>query len=187
MIGRSKSVSASIARVVRDGTLTISKVSANKSLVKDNNNYTLNNVKFDVYKTGTSTLVKTLTTDSNGLAQCTLSAGTYDVVEVTAPNGYIRDGSRHKVTVTSGGNANLSVSNEPMYGIIDLTKSSSKPEYTKGNDMYSLEGAVYGVYKQGTNDKICEIKPIRMERVAARSYLLVLTMLRRSLPRRGII
>ena len=158
MIGRSKSVSASIARVVQDGTLTISKVSANTSLVKDNKNYTLNNAKFDVYKTGTSTLVKTLTTDSNGWAQCTLAAGTYDVVEVTAPSGYIRDTSRHKVTITSGGSSNLSVSNNPIYGIIDLTKSSAKPEYTKGNDMYSLEGAVYGVYKQGTNTKICEIK-----------------------------
>ena len=158
MIGRSKSVSASIARVVRDGTLTISKVSANTSLVKDNNNYALKNATFKVYNTGTNTVVKTLTTDANGKASCTLSAGTYDVEEVTAPSGYIKDGSRHKVTVTSGGNASVSITNNPIYGIINLTKSSSKPEYTDGNAMYSLEGAVYGVYRQGTGAKVCEIK-----------------------------
>lgn len=158
LIGRSVYVTATIDRVVQDGTLTITKVSGNTSLVKDNNNYTLKNATFKVYNTGTNTLVKTLTTDANGKTSCTLSAGTYDVEEVTAPSGYIKDGNRRKVTVTSGGNASVSITNNPIYGIINLSKSSSKPEYTDGNAMYSLEGAVYGVYRQGTNAKVCEIK-----------------------------
>lgn len=151
------SVTATIAKVVRNGTLNITKVSSDTVLVKDNNNYSLKNAVFKVYKKGTNTEVKTLTTDANGKASASIAAGTYDVVEVTAPQGYVLDSTRHEVTITSGGTANLSVKNTPKTGKINLAKSSSKPEYTDNNSVYSLKDAVYTVYKKGTKTEVGKI------------------------------
>ena len=153
----SREVTASIAKVVTNGTLNITKVSSDTVLVKDNNNYSLKNAVFKVYKKGTNTEVKTLTTDANGKASASIAAGTYDVVEVTAPQGYVLDSTRHEVTITSGGTANLSVKNTPKTGKINLAKSSSKPEYTDNNSVYSLKDAVYTVYKKDTKTEVGKI------------------------------
>ena len=42
-------------------------------------------------------------------------------------------------------------------GGISLTKSSAKPEMTDGNSAYSLAGAEYGVYKQGTQEQVATL------------------------------
>ena len=42
-------------------------------------------------------------------------------------------------------------------GGISLTKSSVKPEMTDGNSAYSLAGAEYGVYKQGTGEQVATL------------------------------
>lgn len=41
----------------------------------------------------------------------------------------------------------------PKTGSISLKKTSSRPEFTNGNSMYSLKDAVYTVYKKGTSEK----------------------------------
>lgn len=150
-------VTATIAKEVENGDLKITKSSSNEVLVKDNNNYSLQNAEFTVYKKGTDTVVATLKTNANGVATGTLTAGTYDVVETKAPKGYILDGTKHEVTITSGGTTNLAVKDAPKTGKINLIKSSSKPEYTDGNDMYSLKDAVYTVYKKGTKTEVGKI------------------------------
>ena len=45
----------------------------------------------------------------------------------------------------------------PKTGSILLKKTSSKPDCTNNNDMYSLKDAVYTVYKKGTSIKVGEI------------------------------
>lgn len=42
-------------------------------------------------------------------------------------------------------------------GGIAITKSSAKPEMTDGNSAYSLAGAEYGVYKQGTEEQVATL------------------------------
>ena len=42
-------------------------------------------------------------------------------------------------------------------GGISITKSSAKPEMTGGNSAYSLAGAEYGVYKQGTEEQVATL------------------------------
>ena len=42
-------------------------------------------------------------------------------------------------------------------GSISLTKTSAKPEMTDGNSAYSLAGAEYGVYKQGTEEQVATL------------------------------
>ena len=45
----------------------------------------------------------------------------------------------------------------PQNGSIELQKSSAKPEMTDGNSAYSLAGAEYGVYKQGTEEQVATL------------------------------
>lgn len=44
----------------------------------------------------------------------------------------------------------VNVAEEPSYGWIELYKASSNTTMTDGNSMYSLEGAVYGVYSDSS-------------------------------------
>lgn len=47
------------------------------------------------------------------------------------------------------------------YGAVDLTKLSSNPSVTTGNDCYSIEDAVYGIYSDSSCTKL--VKPMRTD------------------------
>ena len=55
---------------------------------------------------------------------------------------------------TMGGCWDLEI---PENGSIELQKSSAKPEMTDGNSAYSLAGAEYGVFKQGTEEQVATL------------------------------
>ena len=74
--------------------------------------------QFEIYKSNKIELVKTITTDSNGMASSgdvmNLAAGTYYIKETKAPTGYNIDKSDfQEVTVTAGEWSTVSVSDTP--------------------------------------------------------------------------
>ena len=124
---------------------------------------------FTLYQWNGSSYVstgRTATTGSNGQATftgitySTTNQGRFMIRETTAPNGYdLSDGGDKYIRITSNGqvitsgttahnggsSTSLTWENEPNREI-KIVKSSADPEVTDGNDMYSLEGAVYLVY-----------------------------------------
>ena len=129
------------------------KTSADASLTSGNSNYSLEGAHYGIWKNpecseGTNTA---FTTDANGNAgPVSLPPGTYYVNEITAPKGYILDSTVHTITITSGNNTTLNVSDRPRTATINVEKTSSIPECTDGSDLYSLAGAEYSVYKDAS-------------------------------------
>ena len=145
----------------KSGGLSVQKVSGNKAITNNNDNYSLKGAVYKVYdnyKNGElSDLKATLTTNAKGYAATTdnaLKPGTYYVTETKASPGYKKDETVHKVSVSAGevASENTVTSVEPpvMTGI-DLVKQSALPDMTNGNACYSLEGAEYTIY----TDKWC--------------------------------
>lgn len=106
-----------------------------------------------------------------------LSSGTYLIAEKAAPSHYGLNSSTEKFTVKAGSTTSLTASTNSILsdkllagsvqitksvdtplGTIILQKSSSNPSVTDGNDCYSLEGAVYGIYlDESCTNKIGEM------------------------------
>ncbi len=82
------------------------------------------------YKAGE--LVDTLTTVQGVIASKPLYLGAYTITEITAPEGYILDGTPHDVTLSYGGQAvelvseSLSLDNAPQMGTITITKTDKE-------------------------------------------------------------
>ena len=133
----------------REGYATLKKTSANTSLTSGNGNYSLAGAEYGVYSdAGCTQGVGTLTTRADGTSNTLkLKQGTYYVRENKAPTGYILDQTVRSITVTSGQTATLNVSDPPKTVEISLTKKSDNPEVTDNNQLYSLEGAEYSIYK----------------------------------------
>lgn len=80
-----------------------------------------------------------------------LPLGTYYVREFKAPKGYEVDDTVYKVQVNRDQVSWIMPSGESIHEVptlrtLSLHKSSSAPSLTSGNSLYSLEGAVYGVW-----------------------------------------
>lgn len=132
------------------GILDIRKVSSDPSITDGNGNYSLAGAEYTVYKTGTKEEVGKIVTDNTGYGSIEVDAGTYDVVETKAPTGFEINNHVYKVVVDPGQVANVNVTtveDSPVTTIVKLKKVSESPEYVGGNMNYSLEGAVYGVYR----------------------------------------
>lgn len=98
------------------------------------------------------------TTESDGTVtiKC-LPPGEYYVAEDKAPKGYIKTSSTNTVSfsisATETSSTTQTVSFENNLGIhLQIIKSSSNSSLTNNNSMYSLAGAVYGIY----TDKACK-------------------------------
>ena len=117
--------------------------------------YSLAGAVFEVFKG--STLVDTLTTNSNGEAQSkALPLGSYTVKEKTAPQGFVRNTGSFAVTLAYAGQdealayAAANVPQAPQTGIVRLNKSNLRPDMGD----YSLAGAVFEVLN--TNGEIVD-------------------------------
>ena len=94
------------------GTLELYKSSSNKEISDKNNNYSLKDAVYAVYKNNKDASrnqnpITTLTTDINGYAKSVkLEAGTYYVKEVSAPKGYTLDNSIYTVVIDKGNSSN---------------------------------------------------------------------------------
>ena len=106
-----------------------------------------------------------------------LDPGTYQIAEKVAPSGYELNSSVQTFVVKAGETKNLTAATNSILedelsagsvqitksvdtpvGTITLTKTSANTSITDGNDAYSLEGAVYGIY----SDPACTQKVSEM-------------------------
>ena len=120
------------------------------SIMKVNEeNETLSGATFEIYADNGSgsytTLIDEGTTDINGFYKIWLDAGTYEFVEIKAPNGYELDSTRHRFTVNSDGTitGNLKVVNKLSKISVDITKINQNNEKLAGAkfEVYSDDGS----------------------------------------------
>lgn len=152
----SDSAQLTIKQVPQDGYLTLKKSSGNTGITNGNSNYSLADAVYTVYKTNNngnlSNSQGTLTTKADGTTnKLKLTQGTYYVRETTAPKGYQKDDTIYTVKITTGHTSSspytLKVSDTPQTGNLKITKKSSNPGISDGNDCYSLNGAEFTIYK----------------------------------------
>lgn len=91
-----------------------------------------------------------LGTGNEGMAAIELPAGKYTVQETKAPDGYQLDETKREITITAGKTESLTVVNKKKVENLQIVKSSA-------GSGEKLEGAVFGVYKEGTTDKLAEL------------------------------
>lgn len=137
-----------IYRGVEDkGKATIQKTSANTSVTKDNDCYSLAGATYGIYSDkACNNRVVSLTTDKNGNTDTIeIKAGTYYVKETEAPNGFKLDSTVHTLTVKAGETTTLKVSDTPKVTttLIELSKIDMETSDSTPQGKASLEGAVF--------------------------------------------
>ena len=135
---------AVVPNTAQTGKINLRKTNANTAM----GDYSLAGAVFEVYS-GT-TLVDTITTNSNGEAQSkALPLGSYTIKEKTAPTGFVLNKSSFTATLTYAGQnesfayATVTVPEQPQAGVIRLHKTNAKPAMGE----YSLAGAVFEIYR----------------------------------------
>lgn len=122
------------------------------SYTTSGNGYDLKGAKYGVYKTkgdaaGNKNKVGTLTTVSGGTSNTlTLDVGTYYVKETVAPEGFEVDETIHTMDIKEDEKTTLTVKDKPLKGSLQIIKKSNNSN-TAGSEHYSLEGAVFKVYR----------------------------------------
>ena len=93
---------------------------------------------------------KIIVTDSNGFATINdIPEGTtVTVTEVTAPNGYFNKGEIKKVVIKPNTTVSVTLNNKEQLGQVILTKTGKEFGSSMLNKYYSLQGAVYDIYKE---------------------------------------
>lgn len=124
------------------GELQISKVSANPDITNGNSCYKLEGAQYGVYRSDADARVDknrvgTLTIGANGWSNTIsgLTASTYYLKEVKAPQGYALDTKVHSVTVNGGAKATMEMKDNPqsdpvgvLLGKIDKETNANKPQ-----------------------------------------------------------
>jgi len=145
-----------IGTTSKDINIKINKINADENLTNGNNQYSLNGAEYGVYYDSNCTqYITTLTTNSNGYAETTLSNMNANVSELfvketKASMGFCLDKDVHRVAVngTSGTiytdtvNSYEHAGNDPL--TITINKVSEDGEYVSDN-VPSLEGAEFTV------------------------------------------
>jgi LPXTG-motif cell wall-anchored protein len=93
---------------------------------------------------------KEIVTDSNGLATINdIPEGTtVTITEVTAPNGYFNKGEIKKVVIKPNTTVSVTLNNKEQLGQVLLTKTGKEFGSSMLNKYYSLQGAIYDIYKE---------------------------------------
>lgn len=138
---------------------TVKKVSANPDVTKGNKNYSLKGAVYSIHRKDDDKKVKTITCDNeDGIFDAVpLSKGDYYLKERTAPTGYKLDNKKYYFTIADK-DVTLTVKDEPIQQGQGFRKVSTNPNLTDNNPNYSLEGAVYTIYKKSDNKAVKEIK-----------------------------
>ena len=103
---------------------------------------------------GKNNLLGEFSTDQNGLITFgkNLSAGTYKLKEIKAPDDYVLDETVRTVTVKENETTEIVVENQPKLGRIQIQKvSSGYNEVTKDKENASLKNAVFKIYDNKMN------------------------------------
>ena len=186
-VNQSLSATASLVVEERNGTVSLSKRSANTILTGGNSCYELAGAVYGIYKTeaaanaaaaagavGSAAAGTLTTTASGGSNSVSLEAGTYYVREIKASRGYSPDTVNHAVTVTAG-QASTATSNETPLGNpagLQVTKLNKATGDTTLPPKYTLEGAEYTVRfyaaagASGTPAQTWVIKTVKTDRGA---------------------
>ena len=129
-----------------EGSLEIRKSSALPELTAGNACYSLAGAEYTVYRAGTSEAVGQLVTDETGYGRLEgLPAGTYEVEETKAPQGYLLDEERRTVTVNSGETAVYACTDMPGNDPVQVLLVKRDAETGSPQAGARLEGAEYTV------------------------------------------
>lgn len=142
--------------------IKIKKSNADPTITNGNGNYSLAGAEYQI-KQG-NTVKAVLTTAANGESTTTayLPYGTYTLVEITPPPGFMRNNNTYSFTVnaSSASPQTLTVtdtailSDAPYTVSINIVKSSSDTSITDGNSNYSLAGAIYKLTDSNGNETL---------------------------------
>lgn len=127
-----------------NGTLKLTKTSANTDMTNGNSCYSLEGAEYKVYKEQNvnSEVVGTLTTNANGVSnEITLPAGTYYIKESKAPKGYKLDSEFHQVTVEAGQQNTVQLTDKPLDdpASIVINKTGTSTLITESSAVFKVE------------------------------------------------
>jgi|GEM_PF-2566608 len=145
--------------VPKKGKLQLVKSSSDPGLTDSNSAYSLSGAKYGVWSDSSlKKKVGTLTTKSDGSSNViSVYPGIYYVKETTAPKGYMKDNTIHKVTVTGSNFTTTKVvkvkdvpESDPAWVIIQKIDAESGEAVSDGD--YDMSGAEFKVkYYEGTD------------------------------------
>ena len=151
------------ANTTQEGWIKVKKVSADETLTNAHPDvYSLEGAKFGVYDTETEAeqdvnRVCTLTSDENGDTTAKkVDLGTYYIKETKASKGFTINETVVSREVTASNTSDnplvVTIKETPGVGSSSLyvQKESNRPEITDGNSLYSLKGAKFGVFDNGS-------------------------------------
>ncbi len=128
------------------GSLELIKSSANQTITNGNGCYSLKGAVYGLYQNGAEIARKT--TDEKGYAKFeNVTAGNYDLKEITPPKGYALDKTVYPVTINSSQTTRVDVKDYPqsdpvaiLLGKIDRDTTQNMPQGSA-----SLEGAEFTI------------------------------------------
>ena len=128
------------------GSLELIKSSANQTITNGNSCYSLKGAVYGLYQNGIEIARKT--TDVNGYAKFeNVTAGNYDLKEITPPKGYALDKTIYPVTINSSQTTRVDVKDYPqsdpvsiLLGKVDKDTTQNMPQGST-----SLEGAEFTI------------------------------------------
>jgi uncharacterized surface anchored protein len=123
----------------------------------ENTGNLLTGAVFAVYNASDDKKVTELTTGADGtVVGANLLEGAYYLLEVKAPAGFIANTERIYFTVIADTTKEMELTNKPEE-IIKPANSYIKVRKTAEGNGFGLPGAVFGLYMQGTDEKIGEL------------------------------
>ena len=128
------------------GSLELIKSSANQTITNGNGCYSLKGAVYGLYQNGAEIARKT--TDEKGYAKFeNVTAGNYDLKEITPPKGYALDKTTYPVTINSSQTTRVDVKDYPqsdpvsiLLGKVDKDTTQNMPQGSA-----SLEGAEFTI------------------------------------------
>ena len=116
-----------------DGSVKLIKSGSETSVSLPNTYYSLEGAVYGVYDSSNAEVGR-LTTDKNGVSNTVyLEAGDYTVKEISAPKGFKVDIDSYKVTVTSGKESTVHVTDEEVKGTLNILKALEDGDTTKAD------------------------------------------------------
>lgn len=128
------------------GSLELIKSSANQTITNGNSCYSLKGAVYGLYQNGVEIARKT--TDVNGYAKFeNVTAGNYDLKEITPPKGYALDKTTYPVTINSSQTTRVDVKDYPQSGPVSILLGKVDKDTTQNmpQGSASLEGAEFTI------------------------------------------